>query len=68
MRVIAVEPLGAETLLVLTLEGAGADIIARVGRETRLRTGDAATILLDAAAVQLFDPATTRAVARHANS
>jgi multiple sugar transport system ATP-binding protein len=64
MRVLAVEPLGAETLLVLTLDGSPEEIIARIGRETRLRADDRATLLLDAAAIQLFDAATTRAIAR----
>jgi multiple sugar transport system ATP-binding protein len=64
MRVVAVEPLGAETLLVLTLDGTQEEIIARIGRETRLRPDDRATLLLDAAAIQLFDAATTRVIAR----
>ncbi|HUN45678.1 MAG TPA: ATP-binding cassette domain-containing protein [Stellaceae bacterium] len=62
--VTAVEPLGAETLLLLSLEGVGEDVIARSGRETRLRPGERATILLDSAAAHLFDATTTRAVAR----
>jgi multiple sugar transport system ATP-binding protein len=64
-RVAAVEPLGAETLLVLTLDGAGAEIIARIGRETRLRPDDRTTMLLDATAIHLFDAATTRAIPRN---
>jgi multiple sugar transport system ATP-binding protein len=62
--VVAVEPLGAETLLVLTLEGMADEIIARGGRETRLRPGDAATLLLDTTAMHLFDTTTTRAIVR----
>ena len=62
-RVLAVEPLGAETLLVLALDGAGEEVIARIGRDTDLRPGAAAAIALDTAAVHLFDPATTRAIA-----
>ena len=64
VRVSAVEPLGAETLLVLTLDDATTDIIARVGRDTRLHVGERATILLDTSAVHLFDPATTRVIPR----
>jgi len=64
MRVLAVEPLGAETLLVLALDGSREEIIARIGRETRLRPDDRATLLLDATAIQLFDAATTRVIAR----
>jgi multiple sugar transport system ATP-binding protein len=62
--VAAVEPLGAETLLVLTLDGVEEEVIARCGRETRLRPGGRATIMLDSAAAHLFDAATTRAIAR----
>jgi multiple sugar transport system ATP-binding protein len=62
--VVAVEPLGAETLVVLTLEGMADEIIARGGRETRLRPGDAATLLLDTTAMHLFDTTTTRAIVR----
>ena len=64
MRVLAVEPLGAETLLVLALDGSHEEIIARIGRETRLRPDDRTTLLLDATAIQLFDAATTRVIAR----
>jgi multiple sugar transport system ATP-binding protein len=64
MQVSAVEPLGAETLLVLTLDDGTTDIIARVGRDTRLRIGERATVLLDTTAVHLFDPTTTRVIPR----
>ncbi len=67
MRVAAVEPLGAETLIVLTLDGPAEEVIARVGRETRLRPGDHAMIALDTAAIRLFDPATTRVIAASAS-
>jgi multiple sugar transport system ATP-binding protein len=62
VRIDAVEPLGAETLLVLALGASGQEIIARVGRSTGLRVGDYAKIALDAAAIHLFDPATGRAI------
>jgi multiple sugar transport system ATP-binding protein len=61
-RVVAVEPLGAETLLMLSLEGADAELVARVGRETVLRGGDRLEIALDTKALHLFDPATMRAI------
>ncbi|MBV9522636.1 MAG: sn-glycerol-3-phosphate ABC transporter ATP-binding protein UgpC [Alphaproteobacteria bacterium] len=65
MRVAAVEPLGAETLLVLAEErGAADEVIARIGRETRLRPGDRARIMLDMTAIHLFDEATTRVIPR----
>jgi len=65
-RVLAVEPLGAETLLMLTIGSSSQEIVARVGRDTALRIGDAATIALDPSALHLFDPATTKAIARTA--
>jgi multiple sugar transport system ATP-binding protein len=61
-RVTAIEPLGAETLVVATLE-AGGEVTARVGRDCALRRGDDVDIAIDATAVHLFDPATTRAIA-----
>ena len=63
-RIAAVEPLGAETLLVLTIDGSAEEAIARVGRETRLHVGDHASLYLDGAAIHLFDPATGSAIAR----
>jgi multiple sugar transport system ATP-binding protein len=62
--VVAVEPLGAETLLVLSLRGVSEEIIARSGRETRLRAGDRATVELDLAAAHLFDSVTTQVIPR----
>jgi multiple sugar transport system ATP-binding protein len=62
MQVIAVEPLGAETLLVLTPRGTGIEIIARVGRDTLLHPGATADIWFDTSAIHLFDQTTTRAL------
>jgi len=62
VRVIAVEPLGAETLLVLSGAGGAEEFIARVGRQTRLKPGDRTTIALDTARIHLFDAATTKAI------
>jgi multiple sugar transport system ATP-binding protein len=64
VRVIAVEPLGAETLLVLSFEGSEDEVIARVGRDTALKNGDRASIALDPTVVHLFDPASTKAISR----
>ncbi len=64
VRVIAVEPLGAETLLVLSFGGSDEELIARVGRDTALKNGESASIALDPAAVYLFDPATAKAITR----
>ena len=61
-RLVAVEPLGAETLLVLSLDDSGDELVARVGRDTALRSGDRHEVALDAAALHLFDPATTKAI------
>jgi multiple sugar transport system ATP-binding protein len=61
-RVVAVEPLGAETLLLVALDVSNDELIARIGRDTALRTGDRLEIALDTAAIHLFDPATTKAI------
>jgi multiple sugar transport system ATP-binding protein len=61
-RVVAVEPLGAETLLMLSLDPSNAEMIARVGRDARCRSGDRLEIALDTNAIHLFDPVTTRAI------
>jgi multiple sugar transport system ATP-binding protein len=61
-RVIAVEPLGAETLLLVALDVSNDELIARIGRETALKSGDRLDIALDTAAIHLFDPATTKAI------
>ena len=63
-RVLAIEPLGAETLLMLTIGDSRQEIVARVGRDTSLRLGDTAPIALDPNAIHLFDPVTTKAIAR----
>jgi multiple sugar transport system ATP-binding protein len=62
-RIHAVEPLGAETLLVLSV-GTGDELIARIGRETALRPGESTTLMLDTARIHLFDAETTHAVPR----
>jgi multiple sugar transport system ATP-binding protein len=62
-EVVAVEPLGAETLLVLRLPGVDQDVTARVGRDARARRGEVAAVSLDPAALHLFDPRTTLALA-----
>jgi multiple sugar transport system ATP-binding protein len=61
-RVDAVEPLGAETLVLLA--GDGFEVTARLGRNVAVRAGEAATLHFDPASVHVFDPETTRAVAR----
>ena len=61
-QVVVVEPLGAETLLVVTLDASNEELIARIGRDTSLRAGDRLEIVLDTTAIHLFDPATTKAI------
>ncbi|TMG82281.1 MAG: TOBE domain-containing protein [Betaproteobacteria bacterium] len=61
-HVVAVEPLGAETLLVVALDGSNEELIARVGRDTGLHGGDRFDIAVDTGALHLFDPATTKAI------
>ena len=61
-RVVAVEPLGAETLLLVALDASKDELIARIGRETTLKSGDRLDIALDTAAIHLFDAGTTKAI------
>jgi multiple sugar transport system ATP-binding protein len=61
-RVVAVEPLGAETLLLVALDVSNDELIARIGRDTALRNGDRLEVALDTAAMHLFDPTTTKAI------
>lgn len=59
-EVTAVEPLGAETLLLLHLDGVAQNVTARVGRDSRVRPADRVGIILDLTAIQIFDPDTTK--------
>ncbi|MGF1608737.1 MAG: ABC transporter ATP-binding protein [Kiloniellales bacterium] len=63
-RVESVEPLGAETILVLSCEGCDKDITARVSRFAPVRPDDVIDLYLDLGACHLFDPRTTRALPR----
>jgi multiple sugar transport system ATP-binding protein len=62
--VLIVEPLGAETLLSVDL--GGHRVVARVNGESRARVGERIELRLDTGAAHLFDPATTKAIARDA--
>ena len=62
VRVVVVEPLGAETLLVLASVDGTQEFIARVGRQTKLSPGHRTTIGLDTERIHIFDAATTRAI------
>jgi multiple sugar transport system ATP-binding protein len=61
-RVDAIEPLGAETLLLVAADGFEAT--ARLGRDVAARVGDLVTLVFDAGAVHLFDPASGLVVAK----
>jgi multiple sugar transport system ATP-binding protein len=63
-RLIAVEPLGAETILVLAPEGLTEEILARVGPEVDLRPGEQVGLALNLRAAHLFDPVSTRVLPR----
>lgn len=62
-QVDAVEPLGAETLVLVSTR-TGFEVTARLGRDVAARVGDIVTLSFDAAAVHLFDPASTHAIAK----
>jgi multiple sugar transport system ATP-binding protein len=64
VHVRAIEPLGAETILLLTVGDQSHELVARVGRDTSFRIGESRDIALDLAAVHLFDTATGRAISR----
>jgi multiple sugar transport system ATP-binding protein len=61
---LAAEPLGAETLLVVSLGGEGEELVARVGRDVRASAGEGVTLWFDLTQAHLFDPQTTRALTR----
>jgi multiple sugar transport system ATP-binding protein len=61
-RIDAIEPLGAETLVLVSANGT--EVTARLGRDVSARVGETVTLSFDAAAVHLFDPATTKAIAK----
>jgi multiple sugar transport system ATP-binding protein len=61
-EVQTVEPLGADTILLLTLDGV--EIAARVDGESTARIGDRIDIAIETANVHLFDTATTKAITR----
>ncbi|MGY2053085.1 ABC transporter ATP-binding protein [Methylobacterium sp. JK268] len=60
-RVVAVEPLGAETLLVVEAEG-GTECTARLPRGTRARVDEVVDLHFAADATYLFDAETCRAI------
>jgi multiple sugar transport system ATP-binding protein len=61
-EVLAVEPLGAETILRLRLPGVAADVMARGPRSVAAKVGEHVPLAFDLAASHLFDPTTTRRI------
>ncbi len=61
-KVFTVEPLGAETLLGLEVEG-GAEVTARLPRDTRGNIGDVVDLFFQPDAAYLFDAGTGKAIA-----
>jgi multiple sugar transport system ATP-binding protein len=55
-QVMAIERLGAETILVLALDGVEQDVAARAGREAQLAVEEVVEIRIDLAAAHLFEP------------
>lgn len=62
-RVSAVEALGAETLLVLDIEGVDELFRARLGRDSIYAVGEMIEIHMDVRTIHLFDPESTLAIA-----
>lgn len=64
---IATEVLGPEVILVANLaSGAGPEVHVRMPRDFRSRPGEPVTLHFDLAEIQVFDPASTRVLARPA--
>jgi ABC-type sugar transport system ATPase subunit len=59
-EVVAVEPLGAETIVRARLAGIAQDLLVRAGRAATAAVGDRLPVAFDLAAAHLFDPITTR--------
>lgn len=61
-EVLAVEPLGAETIVRFRLPDVAGDVIVRGPRTLSAKVGERAPVSFDLAAAHLFDPATTRRI------
>ncbi len=59
-----VEALGPETVLMLSLPGSSAEIAARVDLATNFSIGQTIRLYFDTGQIRLFDPATTKSIAR----
>ena len=60
--VSGVEPLGAETLVIVELERGAGEVTARLHRETSVRIGDTVGLSCASEAIYLFDPASEKAI------
>jgi multiple sugar transport system ATP-binding protein len=63
LRVVALEALGPEVILIASLAD-GRELAARMGRDFTVPIGSIQRLYLDPAAIHLFDPTTTRAIPR----
>ena len=62
-EVLAVEPLGAETIVRFRPPGVANDVLVHGPRTVSVKVGEQAPLSFDLAAAHLFDPATTRRIA-----
>jgi multiple sugar transport system ATP-binding protein len=61
-EVLAVEPLGAETIVHVRFPGAGQDILVRGPRTIDIAPGETVPLAFDLASAHFFDPTTTRRI------
>ena len=61
--VSGVEPLGAETLVIVELERQAGEVTARLHRETSVRVGDTVGLCCASEAIYLFDAVSEKAIA-----
>jgi multiple sugar transport system ATP-binding protein len=64
VQVRGIEPLGAETILLLGAGDQDHELVARVGRETSFKIGEQREIVVDVAGVHLFDAASGKTIPR----
>ena len=61
-EVLAIEPLGAETIVRFRIAGVASDVLVRGPRTVAVRVGERAPIAFDLASAHLFDPITTQRI------
>ncbi len=61
-EVLAVEPLGAETIVRFRLPGVASDVLVRGPRTVAAKVGERVPVVFDLDAAHLFDPVTTRRI------